>query len=154
MGAATISLNGIFDGQKMLGHNCYNNYDDINRLYRYLDSKGINLEKSLIYGPCMFHSVNGIAIDERLNTYNCAGFLYQKATEKINNEAEHIITSPEWYQAILNDSSCIDTCYYAPICYGGCQMNKTCKKKELDYFLHSTLMHKINNKNNQKNEVS
>ena len=84
----------------------------------YSKEKGFNNYHSIENGPCMDRSLKSFAVDEKLNVYTCPGNLYRKNVGYISEEGELIITSDEWYRHAIELKSCVDTCKYAPLCYG------------------------------------
>lgn len=99
---------------------------------------GWKLHKKFVVGPCNFCCANSIATDEDLNVYRCPGFLYQQPDGYISKDADLQVSRSTWYEGVAFEPSCVDSCVYAPICYGGCRWmgggpNKiNCNKSNLD----------------------
>lgn len=102
----------------------------------YVVSKGLKVFRELA-GPCIAKMATGYAVDENLNIYGCPGVIYSEVHGKLLGNGEIKVLDKTWYDYYLNDPKCIDTCKYAPICYGGCnwargKKEKDCKKEILD----------------------
>ncbi len=100
-------------------------------LYVYAARKGLRTFKDFDNGLCVGKMQNGYTIDEKLNVYACPGVLYQKPCAVLNNN-QIIIKDEQWYEFLNDNSDCIKTCEYAPICFGGCKWSKECNKKLYD----------------------
>lgn len=142
-GITTLAFHEIFSTQ---GDVICNNGDCISNninlaekiaaLNFYVISKGIKVYKDLS-GPCIAKMATGYAIDEDLNVYGCPGIIYSEVQGKLLNNGDIKVLDKMWYDYYLNDPKCIDTCKYAPICYGGCnwvrgKKEKDCKREILD----------------------
>ena len=68
-------------------------------LYIYAAKKGLRTFKDFDNGLCVGKVQNDFSIDEK------------------------------WYQFLNDDSDCIKSCEYAPICFGGCRWSKECNKR-------------------------
>ncbi|HDK7155514.1 TPA: radical SAM protein [Clostridium botulinum] len=102
----------------------------------YVVSKGIKVYKDL-NGPCIAKMATGYAVDEELNVYGCPGVIYSEVHGKLMEDGEIKVLDKTWYDYYLNDPKCVDSCKYAPICYGGCNWargknEKDCKKEIYD----------------------
>lgn len=97
-------------------------------LYLYSARRGLKTYKDLDGGLCIGKMQSGLTIDERLNVYSCPGILYQEPSGILEN-GNIKIDDENWYEFLNNDSQCIRSCKYAPICFGGCKWSKECNKK-------------------------
>lgn len=102
--------------------------EELGDLYLYSARKGLKTYKDLDGGLCVGKVQSGLTIDENLNIYSCPGVLYQDVSG-ILEDNNIVIKSEKWYQFLNDDSQCIRTCKYAPICFGGCKWSKECNKK-------------------------
>jgi len=96
---------------------------EISNLNFYLLDKGIKVFRKL-GGPCLGKMSTGYVIDEELNIYACPGLLYSEVQGKIEKNGNIDIENKRWFDFFLDDFECVDTCKYAPICYGGCTWEK------------------------------
>ena len=89
----------------------------------------------------MVRAKNGYSVDEKLNLYPCPGFLYTTPLGYLNSEGEIIFFSNIKEKTMSEIPSCVYTCVYGPICWGGCVFLKhlnvpTCPRV---IFTHSDL---------------
>lgn len=110
-------------------------------LIEYVVKKGFKASKAFSWGSCMVRAKNGYAVDEKLNLYLCPGFLYTTPLGYINSEGEIIFFSNIKEKITSEIPSCVYTCVYGPICWGGCVFLKhlnvpTCPRV---IFTHSDL---------------
>jgi len=130
-----ISLHEIFETQgEIIAHGGENRENielakKISELMLYAVSKGFRVPKA-VAGPCIAKMATGYAIDENLNLYGCPGIVYSETHGQLLNDGTISITNPNWYNYYLNDPKCIDSCKYAPICYGGCNWAKDKQEKD------------------------
>ena len=101
--------------------------EKIGKLYIYAAKKGVRTYKDL-GGPCIGKMNYSYSIDENLNIYVCPGLIYSENQGFLSGETIKI-TNPQWYEFVQEDTKCLDTCKYAPICYGGCNWSKGKKEK-------------------------
>lgn len=146
-----VSFSPVFSSQQVVltnGH-CEKIDEKIMRkileIEKYAIELGYKIHNNYVKGPCMARKVNGFALDESLNVYSCPGILYSKPHGKISADGEFIIRDNEWYSTINMESDCINTCQYAPICYGGCIWQggidkKNCNKEFYDKFLSEMII--------------
>lgn len=102
--------------------------DALGDLYLYAARKGVKTYKDFDGGLCVGKIQNGYTIDEKLNVYACPGILYQEPSAVLKNE-EIVIKNETWYQFLNDDSKCIKSCEYAPVCFGGCKWSGECNKE-------------------------
>ncbi|MGL5718253.1 MAG: radical SAM protein [Paraclostridium sp.] len=154
-----ISVNAIFDTQSTFENIEYKQNVDIellsniNEVYKYLANNNFKFEKTFIEGPCMLKHCNSYAIDENCNVYECPGVLYDKVSGKINNDFTIDFKNSRFFENIIEEKDCINTCKYAPICYGGCSWQKKCSKITLDSILKPRLESYLISKYNFKSKV-
>lgn len=86
----------------------------------------------------MYHGSFASAVDENLNVYPCPGFLYGKKGGYINEYGYHV-KNDFWYSTLRKVPECVKECKYAPICYGGCKMNRKCNKDFFDRSLEGLI---------------
>lgn len=103
----------------------------LGELYIYAAKKGLRTFKDFDNGLCVGKVQNGFSIDEKLNVYACPCVLYQEPSAVLKNN-EIVIKDEKWYQFLNDDSDCIKSCEYAPICFGGCKWSKECNKRLYD----------------------
>lgn len=136
----SISIVPIFENQTNISLGCSKAVEkdlleEVNKLYMFLAKNKFKFEKDFIEGPCMVRHFNSFAIDEELNIYECPGVLYKKSSGKITNTGDLKILDSRFYKFVNEEKKCINTCEYAPICFGGCSWQNRCNKKELSMTL-------------------
>ncbi|WP_133015311.1 radical SAM/SPASM domain-containing protein [Clostridium cuniculi] len=136
----SISIVPIFDNQTTISLGCNKGIEkeileEVNNIYMYLAKKKFKFEKDFVEGPCMVRHFNSFAVDEELNIYECPGVLYNKSSGKITNTGDLKILDSRFYKFVNEEKKCINTCEYAPICFGGCSWQNRCNKNELSMTL-------------------
>lgn len=136
-----ISLNAIFSGQKS---SCEQSLlsEKIVELINYGIENGFPILYPWEYGPCLAKTKNGITVDEELKAYICPGSLYQNEIGEIK-DGRLYVSNNSWYESINTLPDCVKKCKYAPICFGGCSLNKGCKKKDIELALPILIRQKI-----------
>lgn len=141
-----VSCNSIFDGQQCI--HCVSS-GNINELSQYAVAHGFLSDVIVHYGPCTARCKYGMAIDEDLNVYICPGSLYQRKIGSLTSEGEMLITDMHFRDNILKMKDCVNTCEYGPLCFGGCVLKNSCRKKEikqnLPYFIENKCSGEKNN---------
>lgn len=127
-GKISVAFELVFDGQ-ISKHTSCSDKSSILQLYEYATTQGFASNLSVEYGPCLAHAKYGFAIDEELNLYNCPGEIYGKKVGFISDAGILNIIDNEWYESRYVRKKCMKDCFYAPICFGGCKMNKKCRKE-------------------------
>lgn len=138
--AISISIVPIFDNQTTISLGCNKAIEkelleEVNNIYMFLAKRKFKFEKDFIEGPCMVRHFNSFAIDEELNIYECPGVLYKKSSGKITETGDLKILDSRFYKFVNEEKKCINTCEYAPICFGGCSWQNRCNKSELSVTL-------------------
>jgi len=82
---------------------------------------GYRLGQNFIPGPCMVSFANSMTVDENLDLYRCPGRIYERPDAHITSDGTVDILRNEWYTYVDFEPSCVLSCKYAPICYGGCR---------------------------------
>lgn len=132
----SMSIVPIFDNQSTIALGCNKGVEkelleEVNNIYMFLAKRKFKFEKDFIEGPCMVRHINSFAVDEELNIYECPGVLYKKSSGKITETGELKILDSRFYKFVNEEKKCINTCEYAPICFGGCSWQNRCNKNEL-----------------------
>ncbi len=139
-----LSFATVFKGQKKRNETELNDIIDILELIEYAKRKGYDALPALEYAPCVATMRGSFAIDEQLNVYTCPARLYEKTVGTITKDAEFLIHDNEWYKALYERKTCVETCMYGGLCYGGCIMpNMECRKALLDRLLPYVVNKKI-----------
>ena len=139
-----ISLGSLIDGQSPEAQHQIRDYECVSEIRAYAKEKKLAIANSFIMGPCMYHTACGSAVDENLNIYPCPGFLYGNNGGFINEHGYHV-KNQFWYDTIKKVPACVKECKYAPVCYGGCKMNKKCNKDFFDRNLENNIKEHIIN---------
>lgn len=139
-----LSFAAVFNGQKKRNKTELKDVIDLLELIEYAREKGYATMLPLEYAPCVATMKSSFALDENLSVYTCPARLYEKSVGVITKEAQFIIHDNEWYKALYERKSCVETCLYGGLCYGGCIMSKMeCRKDLFERLVPYVVSHKI-----------